>query len=34
MMKQLRMEYLQGSLNENSLQRVNKMLEDEIFIPS
>ncbi|MDV5227364.1 outer membrane channel protein TolC [Providencia rettgeri] len=31
---QLRMEYLQGSLNENSLQRVNKMLEDEIFIPS
>lgn len=30
---QLRMEYLQGSLNENSLQRVNKMLGNEILIP-
>ncbi|MEQ4670139.1 outer membrane channel protein TolC [Providencia manganoxydans] len=31
---QLKMEYLQGSLNENSIQRINNMLEDEIFIPS
>lgn len=26
------MEYLQGSLNENSIQRINKMLGNEISI--
>ncbi|WP_272690334.1 MULTISPECIES: outer membrane channel protein TolC [Providencia] len=29
---QLKMEYLQGSLNENSIQRINKMLGNEISI--
>ncbi|EPJ3766758.1 TolC family protein, partial [Providencia stuartii] len=32
LINQLKMEYLQGSLNENSIQRINKMLGNEISI--